>query len=267
MKVRSYLSGMTRTSTTSIWVYHKDFIINMKGIVRFIIVSNNNYFIFCHKEEFSDEEIDVVSDDEEIDLEDDEEIDASNLCSTTGELVTEYNQDTISCQSHSFSPMISGVQLPQTSPPCNSSVYNVYPYSPIPNVQWIKPTIHPTVRNPILSMPYSWSHSAFPLSPSQVAKASNLDMFERWADGTRWRCQICQRIFTSQGSLRAHARIHTGEKPYQCKFCKRVFTQASTLRSHERLHTGEKPYKCDHCGKAFTQSAGLRSHLKTHTTL
>ncbi len=89
-------------------------------------------------------------------------------------------------------------------------------------------------------------------------------MFTRSEDGSRWRCVKCERHFNSQGSLRAHARIHTGERPYKCRFCSRTFCQASTLRSHERLHTGEKPYKCGICGRAFTQSAGLRSHLKTH---
>ena len=89
-------------------------------------------------------------------------------------------------------------------------------------------------------------------------------MFTRSDDGSRWRCTRCERHFNSQGSLRAHARIHTGERPYKCKFCSRTFCQASTLRSHERLHTGEKPFKCNVCGRAFTQSAGLRSHLKTH---
>ena len=106
----------------------------------------------------------------------------------------------------------------------------------------------------------------WPLKSISKARSESLlyGMFSRSKDGTRWQCEECKRLFSSQGSLRAHARIHTGERPYQCQYCFRTFCQASTLRSHERLHTGEKPYKCEHCGRTFTQSAGLRSHLKTH---
>lgn len=152
------------------------------------------------------------------------------------------------------------------------SGFTVYPL-PTVHVPWVKHQILPPSAahrsSNIPSITWPLIRPPPPL-PAQVTghhhmhKPTTLDMFIRGVDGNRWQCQICQKIFTSQGSLRAHARIHTGERPYQCRFCKRTFTQASTLRSHERLHTGERPYKCKHCGKAFTQSAGLRSHLKTH---
>ena len=153
----------------------------------------------------------------------------------------------------------------------------VYPL-PMPPTQWLKHAHSPsTPPHPLVSpvpvsatkaptMPCPWP--CRPLHPHPATLSPRQDdkfMFVRLADSTHWQCKLCNRVFTSQGSLRAHARIHNNEKPYRCKYCQRPFTQASTLRSHERLHTGEKPYKCDTCNKTFTQSAGLRSHKKTHT--
>ncbi|KAL5483699.1 hypothetical protein EMCRGX_G020106 [Ephydatia muelleri] len=116
---------------------------------------------------------------------------------------------------------------------------------------------------PIRGAPLAQTESPPSSSPSPSSSLV-YGMFSRSKDGTTWNCEECKRVFLSQGSLRAHARIHTGERPYRCRYCHRTFCQASTLKSHERLHTGEKPYKCKHCGRSFTQSAGLRSHMKTH---
>ena len=140
-------------------------------------------------------------------------------------------------------------------------------------LQWQPPTngnaslaTSPKQLSPLASSSPAHHPSVKSTFGSSKLKPSNLlyGMFSRSVDGTRWQCEECKKLFSSQGSLRAHARIHTGERPYQCQYCYRTFCQASTLRSHERLHTGEKPYKCEFCGRAFTQSAGLRSHLKTH---
>lgn len=122
---------------------------------------------------------------------------------------------------------------------------------------WVGPPAQPY-------MDVSTVKNSVGVAPQEGKKQLLYGLFSRCEDGSRWHCEECKRLFSSQGSLRAHARIHTGERPYQCQYCLRAFCQASTLRSHERLHTGEKPYKCEECGRAFTQSAGLRSHRKTH---
>ena len=73
-------------------------------------------------------------------------------------------------------------------------------------------------------------------------------------------CQECKKVFKDPSSLKAHAKIHTGLRPFVCKECNKSFLTAAALRIHHRIHTGERPFSCEMCDKKFITKDNLKSH-------
>ena len=59
----------------------------------------------------------------------------------------------------------------------------------------------------------------------------------------QFKCEVCNKSFSTKSYFSTHMRTHTAEKPYNCELCNKTFSQGSTLSTHMRTHTGEKPYK------------------------
>lgn len=85
------------------------------------------------------------------------------------------------------------------------------------------------------------------------------------ADGPLFACSVCDKVFSSVYTQKAHMKVHSAEKELLCKFCGKKFRWKGQLTIHERSHTGEKPFKCMFCPKAFAYRDSLITHSSTHT--
>ncbi|XP_076003120.1 uncharacterized protein LOC142996118 [Genypterus blacodes] len=75
-------------------------------------------------------------------------------------------------------------------------------------------------------------------------------------------CSQCEKSFSQKAELRRHLLSHTGEV-FLCSFCGKALRDPHTLRAHERLHSGDRPHRCCICGKGYILATKLRRHMKS----
>uniref|UniRef100_A0A673I7Z5 Zinc finger protein 408 n=1 Tax=Sinocyclocheilus rhinocerous TaxID=307959 RepID=A0A673I7Z5_9TELE len=82
--------------------------------------------------------------------------------------------------------------------------------------------------------------------------------------GEVYLCPVCGKALRDPHTLRAHERLHTGDRPYRCEQCGKGYTMATKLRRHMKSHLGEKPHVCQVCGAKYTMMQSLQRHLQSH---
>ena len=77
----------------------------------------------------------------------------------------------------------------------------------------------------------------------------------------RYKCEQCQKGFSSIHSLTVHENVHhKGIKPFLCTICGNGFTSKISLVEHMNMHNGIKPFSCKICDLSFARKSTLRLH-------
>lgn len=73
-------------------------------------------------------------------------------------------------------------------------------------------------------------------------------------------CAECGKGFKNKCTLKKHAIVHTGQKPFACSECPKSFARKGALSVHMTIHREEK-HVCLICGTIMKSFTSLRTHL------
>lgn len=76
-----------------------------------------------------------------------------------------------------------------------------------------------------------------------------------------YRCEFCNRTFTTVSQLVKHRKLH---EEHTCGICGKCFTSHTDLTKHHCLHTIEPSFPCNMCDRSFATNHHLKRHKLRH---
>ncbi|RVE50477.1 hypothetical protein evm_004902 [Chilo suppressalis] len=77
-------------------------------------------------------------------------------------------------------------------------------------------------------------------------------------------CNLCIKPFYSDSELKRHkSKGCKGKRPVSCEICDKVFKSQATLRVHVLIKHAKMYVECDHCGSRFGGKCSLKRHIRS----
>ena len=80
----------------------------------------------------------------------------------------------------------------------------------------------------------------FELAENEANVEASRNVTKKGQDTRINKCNQCKYTSSNTGHLRAHLKMHSGEKPNKCNQCDFASSLAGNLRRHLKMHSGEK---------------------------
>lgn len=80
-----------------------------------------------------------------------------------------------------------------------------------------------------------------------------------------YECEYCHRSFVRLTHLQRHVKIHSSNVPlFKCQICDKTYTQEVSLKQHAAKHAAYYEYNCHICHKQFIRLLDHVEHMKEH---